>query len=441
MLKEIDLEKIFKVARQLGFSFCDLYAERSGHTRLNIQGRIEAVRVFNTGGLSLRAFDGKILRHFSTSHPSTEALLEQMTGHYVLRRPLPPVATISSALAAKEKIESLKLVSRGTWNDFGGARCQTFSYEDRVTEFEVASQNGDQSHGREESASLVLQWMIQGANRRIPLRSERHRSSIAALLNELKTENPFRTQIKRSLNLANPWPSPSGEMPVLLSARAFAKICLHFLRAFEGDLFLGNLSFLGEMVPPFPVHFSALDRPGAGAAPCDHEGSPRRHVPLLKKGRPKGLACNRWVADQLSVKSTGHCRRQSYEMPPTVALWNPEIIGETTTKNPLTDLEWGLSVHDLEVLKFNPLTAEITLRLGEIALVHHGEEGEVVEPVTLVTHLFSLLGQMKRFSETSEPVGLRQAKQGQELVTEISAPQALADSLKIPGEVPLSHYW
>ena len=160
---------------------------------------------------------------------------------------------------------------------------------------------------------------MRGFHRKMPCRSE----GLA----------DFQTAVRNSIVSNSRWPVPSGDIPVLWSPRALAKLFLQFLRAFEGDMVLGNLSFLTSLPFPLELPFQVEDSPDPANIPCDHEGSPTRQVTLFNEGRPKALACNNSIAEQLAVSSTGHCRRESFQSTPTVGFWNPRIRGirETAT--------------------------------------------------------------------------------------------------------------
>jgi hypothetical protein len=117
------------------------------------------------------------------------------------------------------------------------------------------------------------------------------------------------------------------------------------------------------------------------------------------------------------------------------------VRGQEETEEALAAMDWGLSVQDLEVIRFNPTTGEIRLRLDQVFLVHHGEEGECVEPFELESNLIVLLSKLTVFEREAKTTGLPVAKNHQRFLTELSVPAAVSRPLKIPGQVPLNHYW
>jgi predicted Zn-dependent protease len=313
-------------------------------------------------------------------------------------------------------------------------------YEESIKYFEVAHEATTLRGGVEESAELSAGWILCAHGQKERHHFERCSSSIEGLFQELKAQE-LGAAVRRSLASVAPWPAPQGEIPILWSARALSKIQLQFLRAFEGDLVLGNLSFLTDLRLPVSLPFAVEDRPDTERLACDNEGSPRRTVTVFNQGRPKALACNNRIAQQLAVPSTGHCRRQSFQSAPTVGFWNPRVVAFETAPQFERGLDWGLSVHDVDVLHHDLATGEITLRLRDTCLVHQGEEGEPVESVVIKANLIGLLQSLEHFSADSQTIGLSVIKNQQKFITEVSTPRAISRPLLIPGTVPTSHYW
>jgi predicted Zn-dependent protease len=287
---------------------------------------------------------------------------------------------------------------------------------------------------------------MEGENSKLhPFARGYARISLHLFFEDLKRRNPFQEAARRARRLKNPWPAPYGEIPVLWSAPAMAKLCLQFLRGFEGDLVLRNLSFLGELPLPLKLPFYVEDRADNIPNRCDHEGSPTRSVLVFKEGRPKALAVDKRLASELAVRSTGHCRRESFQSAPTIGFWTPRLRPELGQERPgsqlMEELQWGISVQDLEVLHFHPQTAEIRLRLTQLFLVHHGAEGESIAPVELSMNLIDLLQSLSGFSDDSRTEGFHVTKNQQRFLTEVTTPSALSHPISIPGSVPASHYW
>ena len=236
---------------------------------------------------------------------------------------------------------------------------------------------------------------------------------------------------------AKPWPMPSGNLPVHWSAEAMGKTLLPFIRAFEGDLVLGELSFLNKASLPLETALQIAE----SSSGTDHEGIAHQPFTFFRKGQPTRLACDESTAKHFEVAPTGHCRRQSYRDKPTVGFWHPVVGSEAAEANLLQRMDRGIHVTDVEVLSFQPATGEIALNLKDCRLVHQGELGEALESTRLDTSLLQLIPSMKAFSQTQATTVMPIRKQKQSFLTQITAPEALSPELMIPGTVPSNQYW
>ncbi len=305
--------------------------------------------------------------------------------------------------------------------------------------YQVGREEGESLSGIEQSAEIQASWTFQSPDGKIENQWERARASIRGLMEEAQSLNGLANAVKASMHQKTKWPAPRGSVPVLWSARAVAKLQMLFLRGFEGDRVLRGNSFITES-DLRDLAFTLEDRPPNAGEAVDHEGSLRRVITLLRDGRPTALACNRKVAEELDVASTGHARRQSFENSATVGFWHPHLEGQQKGGSLLSAMDHGISVHDFEILGFDPRSGEVELRLNAV-LVHHGAEGEPLEPVVLGVRLPELMASLKEFEEVRSTTGLAVGKQSQRVFTEVTAGRALSRPLLIPGSVPLHHYW
>lgn len=457
MLERIDIDKVFSAARSRGYTIAEIYAETSYRSTVDIhavsirgriighhEGKIEDVRLTTTGGIALRLSDGRMTRQLATNTISTRALLQLLGDAAADSAPreaaLQPEEFPFGGM--QEKVRALGHVSRAVLGMEGdGVKLPRFQYRDTVKYFEVVTSSGLTTQGREEAVEAAALWALEKDGKLHHFRHETFADQIEKTLSDFTKRNPFQRRIENSIGLLSPWPAPQGNIPVLWSPRALSKLVLQFLRGFEGDLVLGNLSFLTELALPLSLPFSVYDTPDTGRLPCDNEGSPRRKVAVFQEGRPKALACNNSVAEELQVPSTGHCRRESLYAAPTVGFWNPVLHAPQASGDLLLGMDWGISVRDLDVVRFHPTSGDIELKLTEALLVHHGEEGEWIAPVTISVNLLDLLQGLQQFGEHSETTGLQCAKRQQKFITEVSTPAAMSEPLPIPGDVPLNNYW
>lgn len=448
MLDATSLKRLFSAARAKGFGSCSLYAEVSAETIWEAGGKIVDSREGLSGGVSLLCHSDERSLTLTSHGFDTDSLLAKLEGKEVpsavarndfLLDCLARKYQLPSRSPERVKAALARWLRERSQGEF--LVPPTLAYRERVRFYEIVHSDGNQGRGQEETSSLVSWWTLDRAGRSRRFREERLRASLAAGLAELESPRLFVEEIERSRHATRLWPAPSGEMPVHWSSRAVARILHQWLRAFEGDRVLNQLSFMNEVDLPLPLPFSVIDRPEVGDDSCDHEGSPRRVVTLFHEGKPRSLACNRAIARQLEVPSTGHCRRESFRDAPTVGFWRPEMVPLCGEADLLSSLAWGLSVRDVSVLRFDPASPRMKLRLEDVRLVHQGAEGDRVEPVEMETDILSLLSSFSAFGNRAEPFGLRTPKGPQAVPVELVTPPAVSERIPIPGSVPKAQYW
>ena len=443
MLEQVDLDLIFGTAHKRGFIDCEVYAETRFHTEVTVRGRLDQTRCLTTGGVAITLFDGWSTRCLSSSDVSTAAILALLTGERRVYSEANETRNLVPAPFAdmKEKVALLTASVRAAWAEEEELGSPSARFDGIVRHFEVVDTKGNRSEGCEEEAACSSSFTTQIAGKPASFTHDFSLPSIDRFFDELRTRNRLAERVRRALRIRTPWPAPRGELPVVWSARATAKLCLQFLRAFEGDLVLRNLSFLNETSLPLELAFGLEERAPGGDGRCDHEGSRLRPGSIFRCGRPTALACDNRIAAELSVPTTGHCRRQSFETPSTIGFWSPRLVPSATEPSLLDGLARGLSVHDFDVIRFNPASGEIRLRLSDVFLVHHGEEGEAVAPIEITMELPDLLQRLERFSALEESQGFFIHKGQQRFLTEVTAPASLSRPIAIPGSVPLANYW
>ncbi|MBY0369951.1 hypothetical protein K2X33_04640 [bacterium] len=430
-----ELETFFGHLETLGLSQPEIYWEQTQSASLALRGKIEELRLSRHQGIALRCFRGpQALQFFSSD---LQGLRDSVDGKTPPRLALAEApGHTSPLLEATQPIFAALRAAFSLQNEkIGGQRAEGILTE---RHYWVARPGQPASEGREQSGTLRTHWWVQ-EQARVAHRWQCHRANLEGLVEELRGAEGLANAIRKSTVSSVLWPAPEGPLPVLWSARAIAALQTLFLRAFEGDRLLGDRSFLTLLPLPLSLAFTLEDRAATGCS--DHEGHLKKNTPLLRAGRPAALACNRRVAEQLEVAPTGHARRESYETPATLGFWNPHVEGQVQSACLLAEMERGLSVREIEVQAFDTATGQARIRLTECYLVHHGAEGEKVEPIELSLPLVSLLETLSRFEKNKRTTGVAIDKQNQSLVTEISAPAALSERFPLPGSVPASHYW
>jgi predicted Zn-dependent protease len=439
MLDLKDLESLFHHGAEAGFEEMEVYCECTHTVTVRYWGRTDDIRFQIRRGTSLRARRNSIPHHFYVDGTNARALIAALEGGAPTLNALASDPT--HAKMASEIIDGAGTILQTVRSAFSSQNERLSAPEITATlsrkNYQVIREGGQLAQGAEEFAELRAEWMVDG----VPFICDRARGSVAGLLAEIAAVDGVASLVKRSLTPVTRWPAPQGALPVLWSPRSVAKIQMLFLRAFEGDLVVGNRSFLTSLSLPTPLSFTLEDRPMLSGDQVDHEGSERKRTMLWRDGRPTALACNKRVAGQLEVPPTGHARRESFESPATVGFWHPHLEGANARDSLLAEMERGISVREMEVLAYDPASGEAALRLSDCRLIHHGAEGEPIEPMVLRLPLIDLLASFETFETAQQTTGLATSKQSQHLYTEITTSAALSKPIPLPGSVPLEHYW
>lgn len=437
MLERIDIERIRRVLRLRGYERWEIYAELRTLVRTTAEDRLISTRVSSTSGLSLRLTGEHGTKQFSTSRLDTAGVLAALDEEEGSSAPASVPAPAPDAMEART--QRLMQLLRSTWPESEGLRLNQLCFDAEIREFETVSDSSPPAKGREEWAGGTAEWTVDREGKPVAAREELWACGVDAFLDAWAERNPFRACSDRIRRQTNPWPAPAGDIPIYWSSGAVARLTHHLLRAFEGDLVLDQLSFLTEVELPLAFPFSVFETAPEGAV--DHEGSPRRPLALFHEGKPRALACHNRAAAELSVASTGHCRRQSYRHPPQVGLWSPVLQGKDVVPSPLSGLTWGLGIGDFQVESFDPSTGDIVLRLTDARLIHQGELGEAIEAMRWETNLRKLFSSFSALCDKPETFGFPLLKKGSRWVTSVTAPSAVSPAVALPGAVPPSHYW
>jgi predicted Zn-dependent protease len=438
MLEKLNLERIFTAARQRGFSHCEIFAEETLNSEIEIQGRRCETLIYEEFGISVALKNAESQHLLTTNTASTESLIAliEQTGEVFETGFDSPTPRKSFSEKLAEKTRALQVALRKTGQT---EKDQRALYREKVRTFETCCDPDAIKSGQEEDAVLNLSYSIHHRGKSKIICENTARKSIAALWNEVKQEGRFPL-LRQPPSWHTPWPAPAGEVTVHWSSRAVAKFLLHFLRAFEGDLFLRQLSFLGDLENPVNLNFNVEETP-ISQTEVDHEGTARKTVSLWENGLPANLFCDLRTASLLKRSATGHARRESFLHPPIVGFWNSKLTGKSVEPALLKRVDSGLSIEDVEIIDFDLITGQISFILSDGVLVHHGEPGEAIEPLKIKCSLMSLLESFEVFSLEHRTWGLELTKKGQSFLSEFTTPDALSLKFPIPGSVPPDHYW
>ncbi len=362
MLSTLDTSVLLEEAASRGWQGAEVFAECVEHWVYDANGRVESVTRRRDERLELTAFGaGPALRLVTTSL-DPEPLLARLKGTTptTLGQKIP--GTLRPVEPSKDcgilGTAYRYLLSEGAPISFPSLR---FHRVER--EFQVSTLGGASAPCHERSAEARAEWLLDLPGKmRVRQVEELGSAEPERLLQEIEATNPFLGAMRRSVSLTNPWPCPTGEVPIRWAPRAVAKLMFLFTRS-----------------------------------------------------QPEGIWRGRARLRRLKASDA----------------FDPAEAS----------LDWGLAVHDVRVLGFDPRSGEVSLEATQSRLVHQNEEGEWIEPFRFSTHLAALLRGLRRLPSGDLPVGLGLTRRQSRFLVEITAPPALTFALSIRGSVPLSHYW
>lgn len=434
MLKELDLRRIAKSLTAKGFRQFEVYAEQSRLTHAEYFDRADRVSLTSGGGISVRAIGREQVHYFSTTDFSTAGIISAIESkaersHTHKKEP--------TFVHSPQKFVLLTEFYRSLFNP-SHAVIPTLAYEEEIRKFEVVSSEDEKvSFGGDERAQLRLQWYSpkEGRYYHVPW----YRRSIEGLLSDLSTESSLHQAFQSFLAPPIRWPIPSGEINAVWSSLATAKILLPLMRLCEADQNFGADNFW-EKNEGLPSWFSLSDTPDEKGG-CDYQGVPRAELKMVESGKLKRFACDRNLAFELNCTPTGHGRRERFNSPVGVGLWNARLDGPRNEEPLLEKMGNGIFVNDLDLIGWHPHQAVARVTLKDGRLVHHGELGEYLEPATVDLPLSSLLKAFTAMGPVYRTRGFRIFKPQGYHITEVSTPDLMTTSIPFAGTVPASHYW
>ena len=443
MLENVDLHLIYRLVQEAGYELCHFYAERTITTDFEINDKECKSRHSESGGLSiqLQKKNEEKKYTFRTQQFSTQSILELLNLPFTFSPPQEPLKGPNStpSLTGK-KLQNLQLLIRKINLDNAISQPVSCCFQEKQQTYQSATAPGEIKSGEYHlgDVTLVIETLHKGTA--LNFSHQLSSTNLEGLWEQLQ-QLISNIQRRILLGCTEQWPVPSGPIAVGWSSQSIAKMTDCFLRGFEGDLVLKNFSYLTQLSLPLNYNFTIEEMPPPANQNNDHEGSDRKPLIIFDGKKPRGLATDKTVAQEFSVASTGHSRRESFEHPSTIGFWHPTIKGTTEVDSVLPLLTAGLWVEELEIKEFDLVSGTGTLYFSQVNLVHEGAIGESVAPFFWTVSLPEIMGSLTHFSNQTSTLGLFHTKQKQRVLTEFTAPSALSSELDLPGSVPKSHYW
>ncbi|MFM8269570.1 MAG: metallopeptidase TldD-related protein, partial [Pseudomonadota bacterium] len=426
MLNTLSWEKLFKFPQSpppLSFEF---YADSTFQRVFTFEPKTSRLRSYETGGAQLIVQESAGPKTYHSTLLDPKGFAELVRNHRMTEFPLVFNRDAEPATKSWDRAREIEQTCRRMLLDLGTLIDFKAKYEETAKRFIFSNSDSGPQEGLENLACFTVEFTAQKGDRTRRFKIQRGRTDLESLSSDLEKTFLNREQLEKALH--QPWPAPHGQVNVLWSASSVAKILLHFL--YQLELLSRNSDFLKQYKKNFPqLSFQLIDNWKQGNR-IDVEGRPRRETLLVDGGHLLGL---------LNEEVPGFSRRASARDFPITAPWEPALFGKERDSQIRAHLGNGISVHELDILSFQPNTGLISLQINEAALVHQGIEGEYIEPVTLDISLTDLLTSFKLFSDNTTPHPLTWSRSGQQLFVEVTTPEALSPALTFPGTVPLAH--
>jgi TldD protein len=206
------------------------------------------------------------------------------------------------------------------------------------------------------------------------------------LYDEIDVEDVARTAARRSLEMLNARPAPSGKLPIVLKKGAggvlFHEACGHGLEADlvgkDASVFRGRV---GEQVAS-PLVTLVDDGTYArewGTYAVDDEGNPAQRNTLIEDGVLTDYMWDFLRARKEGRTSSGNGRRQSYQHLPMVRMTNTYVLeGEEDPDEIIRQTPHGVYCVQLGGGQVNTATGEFVFGITEAYMI---ENGEVTDPI------------------------------------------------------------
>lgn len=447
LLQSIDLERQIAMLAQLGATEVEFYASRQTVARVRVDDRTHSISVTQETGLSVQCTRLEQRYRFLVDRFHPEAVEQCLLGTWSTKpvgienpshkeKDQPRVGALSQEESAR--LQSATHLGRGAFS-FGkpSVLSPELLYEEVSTDYAVRKGNSDIVWGRQSEARFDATWEIAHAGVRKTYEWSLCSHFPERLMEQLKASNRLLQKVRSSMEPREKWPAPQGRMDVHLSRSCMARLIALFAKGFEGDKVLAGGNWLTQCELPLNIPLD-LDRPEETGA--DAEGVPQTEVCFFKKGRPRALAVNRALAEEIGVAPNGFSFRSGFRSKPSIAIRNLRVRCPDTRSDLLRGMQKGLHVEDLRIESFSEANGEIVATLTDASLVHQGQLGEQVEPVRVLWNLKDTLESLIAFGQTRTHEGvLPQDETG--AILDVETPDALFTSLPIAGHVPMRHYF
>jgi TldD protein len=409
MLKDWDLNKIFRQLIRKGASFADIFAEEIEVKSIVLEdNKLEKVIGGNDIGIGLRAIkDLKTIYAYTnelkesavfTLSKEIATVLDGRSVYSPWSWSFPPhpnrfnIIRDPKEVSIKEETDLLGLankVARGVDTCVQQVRVV---YTARVQRVFTANTTGETT-SEERVSTLFLVHVVAGEGDIIqtgyePLAEARG----FELLAKDRVEDVALKAAKRAVDLLHARPAPSGPMTVILSSSAGGTMIHEAVgHGFEADLAQEGLSvYSGKLnrevaSKEISIIDDATIDSKRGSFFDDDEGTPAQKTVLVQNGVLKSYMYDRLTAMKDGVQSTGNGRRESYRFSPIPRMTNTFIAqGKLNPDEIISSVERGLLVLKMGGGQVDTVNGNFVFDVSEGYLLENGQISDMVRGATLI---------------------------------------------------------
>jgi len=409
MLKDWDLNRIFRPLIKKGASFADIFAEDVEVKGIVLEdNKLEKVIGGRDIGVGLRAIkDLKTVYAYTNEleEGSVFALSKEMAVVMDGRSAFSPsswsftihpnrfnIVRDPKEVSIKEETDLLGLANKAARGVDPCVQQVRVVYRAKVQRVSTANTSGQTT--REEKVSTLLSIHVVARKGDViqtgyePVAEARG----FELLSKDKVEAIALKAARRAVDLLHARPAPSGPMMVVLSSSAGGTMIHEAVgHGLEADLVQEGLSVysgkIKEQVASEGISIidDATINSARGSFFYDDEGIPGQRTVLVENGVLRRYMYDRLTAMKDGVQSTGNGRRESYRFCPIPRMTNTFIAsGKSDPRGIISSVDKGLLVLKMGGGQVDTVNGDFVFDVSEGYLLKNGRIGEMVRGATLI---------------------------------------------------------
>ncbi|WP_338516182.1 metalloprotease TldD [Candidatus Legionella polyplacis] len=198
--------------------------------------------------------------------------------------------------------------------------------------------------------------------------------------------------VKEAITNLDSLDAPAGSMPVVLGP-GWPGILLHEAigHGLEGDFNRKKLSaFSGKIGKQIASKEITIVDNGTlknkrGSINIDDEGTPSQCTTLIENGILKNYMQDNFNAKLMKTKSTGNCRRESYEYPPIPRMTNTYMLpGKFDPKEIIESVKYGIYATNFDGGQVDITSGQFVFSSSKAYLIKNGKISNPIKGATLI---------------------------------------------------------